>query len=129
MIEPNRERRIFDEALNIPCSAERTVFLRQACAGNEELLARLEALVRASEVSSGFLPAEPRGASWDSGVPGARIGRYRLLERIGEGGFGVVYMAEQWEPVRRRVALKVIKPGMDSRQVIVDLRRNGRPSR
>jgi serine/threonine protein kinase len=51
--------------------------------------------------------------------PGARIGPYRLLEQIGEGGFGIVYLAEQIEPVRRRVALKILKPGMDSRQVIV----------
>src|SRR5438045_1014330 len=50
--------------------------------------------------------------------PGERIGRYKLLEKIGEGGCGVVYMAEQEEPVRRRVALKVIKPGMDTREVI-----------
>src|SRR5436305_2442123 len=50
--------------------------------------------------------------------PGARIGPYKLLQEIGEGGFGVVYLAEQEEPVRRRVALKIIKPGMDSRQVI-----------
>src|SRR4051812_9682190 len=50
--------------------------------------------------------------------PGARIGPYKLLQEIGEGGFGVVYMAEQQEPVRRKVALKIIKPGMDSKEVI-----------
>ena len=50
--------------------------------------------------------------------PGSQIGRYKLLEQIGEGGMGVVYMADQLEPVKRRVALKVIKPGMDSRQVV-----------
>ena len=64
------------------------------------------------------------GVAGDHGFPsiaerlGARIGRYKLLEQIGEGGFGVVWMAEQEEPVRRRVALKIIKPGMDTREVV-----------
>ena len=60
----------------------------------------------------------PRAAPWVSERPGAVIGRYKLLEQVGEGGFGVVFMAEQTHPVKRRVALKIIKPGMDTRQVI-----------
>jgi eukaryotic-like serine/threonine-protein kinase len=65
---------------------------------------------------------QPAGATFDFAPPtervGATIGRYKLLEQIGEGGFGIVYMAEQQQPVRRKVALKIIKPGMDTRQVI-----------
>jgi len=57
----------------------------------------------------------PRAAPWVSERPGAVIGRYKLLEQVGEGGFGVVFMAEQTHPVKRRVALKIIKPGMDTR--------------
>ena len=60
----------------------------------------------------------PRAAPWVSERPRAVIGRYKLLEQVGEGGFGVVFMAEQTHPVKRRVALKIIKPGMDTRQVI-----------
>ena len=58
--------------------------------------------------------------------PGAVVGRYRLLERLGEGGFGVVFMAEQQHPVRRKVALKVIKPGVDTRQVVARFEPSGR---
>jgi len=84
---------------------------------------RICALLRASEAPAAFLPEQPGNSATDPGAadleaPGSVIGRYKLLEQIGEGGFGVVFMAEQLEPVRRRVALKIIKPGMDSRQVI-----------
>ena len=61
--------------------------------------------------------------------PGSTIGRYKLLQVIGEGGFGVVYMADQEQPVRRRVALKIIKLGMDTKQVIAASRPSGRPWR
>src|SRR5262249_52015337 len=69
------------------------------------------------EATSDSLPGRRDGAPGGEG-PGSRIGPYKLLQQIGEGGFGVVYMAEQSQPVQRRVALKIIKPGMDSRQVI-----------
>ena len=83
----------------------------------------IEALLRANEGASGFLLRPPPGlaAHIEQPIregPGTVIGRYKLLEPIGEGGMGVVYMAEQMQPVRRKVALKVIKPGMDTRQVI-----------
>ncbi|MEX0741245.1 MAG: serine/threonine-protein kinase, partial [Phycisphaeraceae bacterium] len=90
---------------------------------------RVEALLRAAENAGDFLEEPPTGLSGEvdstrfvtviiSEKPGDRIGRYKLLQQIGEGGCGVVYMAEQLEPVRRRVALKVIKLGMDTKSVI-----------
>ena len=97
-------------------------FLSEACRGNEELRARVEALLHAhAEIGSIHVGSNDVDQTADRLVlerPGMRLGPYKLLEKIGEGGFGVVYMAEQLEPVRRKVALKVIKPGMDTRQVI-----------
>lgn len=121
--EPSRERDLFEQALDLATPAERDAFLATACGGDAPLLQRVSALLQADEATAAFLPEVPRTtladiSAVDADAPGAIIGRYRLLERIGEGGFGIVYMAEQWEPVRRRVALKLIKPGMDSRQVI-----------
>lgn len=118
----SRERDLFSAALDCATSAERVAFLDRACAGDPALRARLEALLRAHTEAGGFLrdvPAsnQPHEAAVSEG-PGTRIGRYRLVEKIGEGGFGVVYAAEQEEPVRRRVALKIIKQGMDTRAVI-----------
>src|SRR5207302_302935 len=103
--------------------AERAAYLEQACGGNAALQASVEALLRANVCASGFMdrPApEPLGTVNERPTerPGMVIGPYKLLEQIGEGGFGVVYMAEQQQPVRRRVALKVLKPGMDTRQVV-----------
>ncbi|HWW02960.1 MAG TPA: protein kinase [Candidatus Acidoferrum sp.] len=100
---------------------ERAAFLAGACGQDSALLARVQALLRAHEGGEGILPEQPRGelsGRWTAEKPGDRIGHYKLLEKIGEGGFGVVYMAGQEEPVRRRVALKVIKLGMDTRQVV-----------
>jgi WD40 repeat protein len=119
-----REEAIFHEALARATPEERAAFLDRACAGDPALRASVEALLRASVGASGFLeePAPGLAATVDDlpagERPGAAIGPYRLLEQIGEGGFGVVFMAEQQRPVRRKVALKIIKPGMDSRQVI-----------
>ena len=96
-------------------------FLAQACAGNGELRRDIERLLRAHERAGNFLQGNPRSATIDHPVgegPGTVFGPYKLLEQIGEGGFGVVFMAEQQQPVRRKVALKVLKPGMDTRQVI-----------
>jgi len=117
MTPMNPEEEIFAAAAALPTEA-RTAYLDKACAGQPDLRARIEALLRSHEVT-GFMEhhagvlTDPPGES-----PGQRIGNYKLLEQIGEGGFGVVWVAEQLEPVRRRVALKIIKPGMDSRQVI-----------
>src|SRR5262249_6490101 len=95
--------------------------VKGACGANAALRARVEALIQAHEAGEGFLPAQPSAGSTVLVVTekaGDRIGRYKLLQNIGEGGCGVVYMAEQEEPVRRRVALKVIKLGMDTKQVV-----------
>src|SRR5262245_36524755 len=122
--QPNREVAVFNAALELR-TAERAAFLDQACAGDAALRRRVEALLRAHNQAEGFLEAPPAGFSFErpdniplTEKPGDKIGRYKLLQQIGEGGCGVVYMAEQEEPVRRRVALKVIKLGMDTKQVV-----------
>jgi len=114
----NPDEEIFAAAAALPV-AERAVFLDEACAGQPELRTRIESLLRSHD-ATGFM--EDRTAVV-GGQPlaeqsGERIGRYRLLQQIGEGGFGVVWMAEQVEPVTRRVAFKIIKAGMDTREVI-----------
>ncbi|MHC4394163.1 MAG: protein kinase domain-containing protein [Planctomycetota bacterium] len=114
---------IFNTARGKRTAAERTAYLDGVCRGDAELRARVEVLLKAYEQAGGFLesPAGIEGAIENEALsegPGTRIGRYKLLELIGEGGFGVVYMAEQAEPIRRKVALKIIKLGMDTRQVI-----------
>src|SRR5437660_1918282 len=115
----NLEKEIFEQALDITPAEERPRFLTSACGKDAALLARVQALLRADESGESFLPEQPRATVVAiSKKPGDRIGRYKLLQTIGEGGCGVVYMAEQEEPVRRRVALKVIKLGMDTRSVI-----------
>ncbi len=124
MKEPNREETIFAAALALP-PGERATCLDQACGGDAELRRRVEVLLSAHAASE-FLeaPAAPVAMPTLRISPplneqaGDRIGRYKLLQQIGEGGCGIVYMAEQDEPVRRRVALKVIKLGMDTKQVI-----------
>ncbi|CAN5461167.1 hypothetical protein BH11PLA2_BH11PLA2_50610 [soil metagenome] len=98
-------------------------YLGTACEGEPELRQRVEALLRGHRQPNDLLdnpiaaPVAPSPASIGEG-PGTIIGLYKLLEQIGEGGFGVVFMAEQQQPVRRKVALKIVKPGMDSRQVV-----------
>ena len=103
----------------------RATYLEQACGSDAKLRAAVEALLRAHRAADGFLPSLP-GITRAAVVtapraeeqPGDWIGRYKLLQQIGEGGCGAVYMAEQEEPIRRRVALKVIKLGMDTKAVI-----------
>jgi tetratricopeptide (TPR) repeat protein len=99
-------------------------FLDGACGGDPALRARVEELLRAHRDAGSFLdPEVTRPAATISEAPvaegaGTVIGPYKLLEQIGEGGFGTVFMAEQTEPIRRKVALKVLKPGMDTKQVV-----------
>jgi len=112
---------LFNAALNFK-PTERPAYLAGACGDNHALRQRVEALLRAHEAAEGFLPEQPNGQATVlvpiTEKPGDRIGRYKLLQQIGEGGFGAVYMAEQKEPVKRRVALKIIKLGMDTREVV-----------
>jgi serine/threonine protein kinase len=118
-----QEQSIFIEALEKEDPAERAAFLDQVCAADSALRRRIEKLLQRHEQAGNFLePAAPSPvATVDEPLterPGTVIGPYKLLEQIGEGGFGVVFMAQQQHPVRRKVALKVIKPGMDTRQVV-----------
>ncbi len=135
--KPDHERTLFEQALELRSPGERAAFLRGACGDDAVLRRRVEALLRAHQGEEGFLPDRdagrhrrpsetstdvPLGATVLAGPvtegPGDIIGNYKLLEKIGEGGCGVVYMAEQGKPVRRRVALKVVKLGMDTKQVV-----------
>jgi serine/threonine protein kinase/tetratricopeptide (TPR) repeat protein len=116
---------IFCEARERPSAVERAAYLDQACGDDAVLRARVEALLRAEPEVGNFLRGDASppvlDATADDRVterPGTVIGPYKLLEQIGEGGFGVVFMAEQQQPIRRKVALKVLKPGMDTRQVV-----------
>jgi serine/threonine protein kinase len=123
---PSREEFLFDAALALP-SEQRAAYLDKECGPDAALRQRVAALLKAYGQSDGFLEGRP-AATGPSGTrvaavppaenPGDIIGRYKIREKLGEGGCGVVYVAEQAEPVRRRVALKVIKLGMDTRTVI-----------
>jgi len=128
MSEPaNQEEAIFAGALLVP-PEKRARYLDAACGGDQALRERVEELLAAHDDAGEFMPP-PRAQRTGSGdtrspllgledQPGDRVGRYKLLQQLGEGGCGVVWMAEQEEPVRRRVALKVIKLGMDTKNVI-----------
>src|SRR5262247_2620886 len=108
-----REVEVFEEALELE-PEQREAYLEQASAGDPGFLQRVRALLHAAEKGTDFLtPIQSNLAPPLSAIekPGDRIGRYKLLEQIGEGGCGIVYMAEQEEPIRRKVALKVIKLG------------------
>jgi WD40 repeat protein/serine/threonine protein kinase len=119
-----QEQSIFIEALEREDPAERAAFLDRACAADPALRQRVERLLRRHQQSGPFLepPATDPAATVEEQPlaerPGTVIGPYKLMEQIGEGGMGLVFVAEQQQPVRRRVALKVIKPGMDTREVI-----------
>ena len=116
----NRDDEIFAEALDLPV-AEHAAFLDRVCAHDPAMRARIAALLAGHFAATDFLahsPVERPPASRIEEKPGDVIGRYTLVRKIGDGGCGVVYLAEQHEPVRRHVALKVIKLGMDTRQVI-----------
>src|SRR5262249_50293096 len=118
------EKSIFEAAIEQASPAERVAYVDQVCAGNLRLRREVEDLLAVHDRLGGIHgnghPHDP-GATVDrppAEHPGTVIGPYKLLQQIGEGGMGVVYMAEQQAHVRRKVALKVIKPGMDSAQVI-----------
>jgi serine/threonine protein kinase len=115
----NRDDDIFAEALELPAS-ERAAFLDRACAGDAAARARLAALLAGHDAARSFMEHSPavRPAPARLEQPGDVIDRYTLVRKIGEGGCGSVYLAEQTVPVRRQVALKVIKLGMDTREVI-----------
>jgi len=122
-----RAETLFNSAAQLEPSV-RASFLDHACAGDPALRARVEELLGAAAEAGGFLPDHPQNSirpDPQRTMPmepgeclGEWVGRYKLLEKLGEGGCGVVYLAQQEEPVRRRVALKVIKLGMDTRQVV-----------
>jgi hypothetical protein len=111
---------IFWEALDCPSEAERRAYLDRACQGDATLRSRIDALLVAHQHAGDFLeePVPTPTVTWSNPTrleaPGTVIGPYKLLQTIGEGGMGVVYMAEQTQPVRRKVALKIIKPGMNA---------------
>jgi len=128
------EESIFAAALEKAAGAERQAFLDEACAGDAALRQRLERLLAADRQSAGILERGPEATGLETPAaaapaasgnfeplsegPGTVIGPYKLIEQIGEGGMGTVWMAQQTEPVKRLVAVKLIKPGMDSKQVI-----------
>jgi len=128
-MEPNsfqepamQESGIFKAVVKLPIS-ERAAFLDRECDGNVALRHEIEALLVAHDHAGEFMQRPPiadRTTTFGPGPerPGMRVGPYKLLQFLGEGGMGVVFLAEQTEPVRRMVALKIIKPGMDSSQVL-----------
>jgi serine/threonine protein kinase/WD40 repeat protein len=123
--QPDKAANIFDAAVELGTAAERAAYLDAACGQDAQLRAEVEGLLAHDNASGSFLNLSARRKPQVTAVepavvecPGTVIGPYKLLEQIGEGGFGIVFMAEQQQPVRRKVALKVLKPGMDTRQVV-----------
>ncbi|MHC4368881.1 MAG: serine/threonine protein kinase, partial [Planctomycetota bacterium] len=122
--QDNREEAIFTAAAKLTDPAKRKAYVEQACGDDRGLLARITSLLEAGGSSHSILDvliAEPEATLDDDSLaegPGTVIDRYKLLEKIGEGGMAVVYMAEQREPISRKVALKIIKLGMDTKSVI-----------
>jgi serine/threonine-protein kinase len=118
------EKEVFNCARRLAAPEERAAYLQQLCGHEPKVLHRVLELLRVYDQESCFLesPAVAPGMTSDAPSmperPGTVIGPYKLLEQIGEGGMGLVFMAEQTQPVRRRVALKVLKPGMETRQVV-----------
>lgn len=118
------EKTIFMAALRLRSAAERETYLRETCWNDKQMQERVKALLEANDIKDDFLevPAYEPNVTVDSAPitegPGKVIGRYKLLEKIGEGGMALVYLAEQEKAIRRKVALKIIKLGMDTRSVI-----------
>ncbi len=113
---------LFEEALSLSSKEAREDFLSGVCRGDIAMMERIERLIEAHQRSGDFMNSPTLGTDAPGNArsekPGSIIGRYKLLQEIGEGGMGVVYMAEQTEPVTRKVALKIIKLGMDTKQVV-----------
>jgi hypothetical protein len=118
---------VFHAAMDHTSPEERERYLTQACVGDSELRREVEELLKSADAADAVFQAGQEACRVNDALPtttvvtekpGDTIGRYKLLEQIGEGGMGVVYMAEQEEPVRRKIALKIIKLGMDTRQVV-----------
>jgi WD40 repeat protein/serine/threonine protein kinase len=125
--QPEREKEIFERALEIESPEERLGYIKGACGVDTVLLTRVQDLLSAHAQATAFL-RDPPATAPDKTVrisesamtdgPGSHIGRYKIRENLGEGGCGMVYVADQEEPVRRRVAIKVIKLGMDTKAVV-----------
>ena len=111
---------VLHTALEIPCPQERAAYLDGSCGGDQALREEVEMLIAAHFADETFMEPldHPLWLEARSEREGDMIGRYKLLRQIGEGGFGTVYLAGQNQPVKRQVALKVIKPGMDSKEII-----------
>jgi serine/threonine protein kinase/tetratricopeptide (TPR) repeat protein len=124
---PDNEE-IFHAARDIPDQDSRREYVRAACGGDENRIAHVEALLAAADAPDSLLDLPAGGdpvaaadqptAEFTAERPGTSIGPYKLIEQIGEGGMGTVWMAQQQEPVKRLVAVKLVKPGMDSREVL-----------
>jgi serine/threonine protein kinase len=126
------EEELFEAARHMRDISERAAYLERACAGDRALRQRIEALLGSDAGAGSFLekpaveegPTGAEGPNGSAAAPplsdgtGSRIGPYKLLQSLGEGGMGLVFLAEQLEPVQRRVALKIIKAGMDSARVV-----------
>jgi len=115
---------IFSDAIEKHTSEERVAYLEKVCGKDTELRLKIEGLLKAHEQAGSFLEIPDSGSNVTIDGPaqiegpGTKIGQYELLELIGEGGMGLVYLAEQKEPVKRKVALKIVKLGMDTKQVV-----------
>ena len=113
-------REVFSKALQIRPGEQCDRYLEEICTGNPELRRQVDSLLNAHRRSRGWLT--DLGENDRAFAPGQRIGRYRLLRQLGEGGFSRVFLAEQTEPVKRQVALKLLKAGMDTQEVVTRFR-------
>jgi len=115
---PQQIECIFHAATELEGAGERQAYLNEVCGEDTDLRVEIEELLEGALVGEALLQRTSFGGEPVEEQPGESIGRYKLLERLGEGGCGVVFLAEQENPVRRSLALKLVKPGMDSRQVV-----------